>query len=669
MPRRCVRLNGDIFFMTARLGTMLPFNSLYSGKSVSYFDRAKLFIDWLHKTNQQCWQVLPLHATSYKKKMDYFYSPYSSYGVGLNPQYLSKKEFTTEVDIEQFLKEHGEWIHEYAIFVVLSRDQKTDKWAQWNPGYRNAGSPEVADFRAKHNAEIREIIREQAVLHFYYKDLLKYAESRNVQIWGDIPFYLELHTPLVWKYHNAFSLDANGGMEYVAGSRGGKHFGKRQVWGFPLYKYDRPESLESIRMLWEVRIRYAAKLYCMARLDAAVRFFAYEKLHVADPQKDTRDKTPIPQLFNHVVSYSRSLGMDVYVEDVSCLDMTRLHREARSLDVAGISVASMLLAREKLQINRKDFDSGKYKKNHIFFSSTHDTQPLVPYLESLTQKQQEKLMRMFRLTGKMRHVTQDAAPLVLAGEVRGFLRDRCSTLIVPMQDWLLSRERINVPGVISRNNWNFTMPVKLENLRQSTLKKRLVCFDLDGVIVFRSTTFGEHYLMEHSDKSEEMELFFRKVYPKCLIGKMNLKTELKKNLRAFGWEGTADELMEQWFVIECERVDNAVLTATKTLHDLGVKSAICSDQEKYRSAYLTGIVGKNFIGKYFSWKLGYLKRDSGFWIRLVSQVRVRPEQIIFIDNDVANINAAVNAGITGIYYTGDIPAERLILNAIYSFAG
>ncbi|MBI5018855.1 4-alpha-glucanotransferase [Candidatus Gottesmanbacteria bacterium] len=652
--------------MTARLGTMLPFNSLYSGKSLSYFDRAKLFIDWLHKTNQQCWQVLPLHPTSYKKQLDLFYSPYSSYGVGLNPQFLSKKESDAEVDIDRFLKEHDEWIYDYALFVALSRDQETDKWVQWNPRYRNAGSPETADFYKNHSGEINEIIREQAVLHHYYNDLLRYAELYNVQIWGDIPFYLELHTPLVWKYQSAFSVGVNGNMEYVAGSRGGEHFGKRQVWGFPLYKYDPPESLGVMQRLWDVRIRYAARLYRMARLDAAVRFFAYEKLHATNPHMDTREKTPFPHLFAHVVSYSRKLGMDVYIEDVSGLDMTRLHREAASLDVAGISVASMLLAKGKLRINPKDFDSGKYKKNHIFFSSTHDTEPLVSYLESLTQTQQDKLARVFGLKHKLRRVTHASASLVLAGEIREFLKNSCNTLIVPMQDWLLSRERINVPGVISSNNWNYKMPVDLENLQPITGKKRLVCFDLDGVIVFRRTTFGEHYLLEHGDKSEELGLFFRSVYPQCLIGKKNLKTELNKNLRAFGWEGTAGELMRQWFTVECERIDGTLLTFTQTLHDLGVKSIICSDQEKYRSVYLTGILGKWFSGKYFSWKLGYRKHHQAFWIGLLSRVHVLPQEIIFIDNEITNLNAAASAGITGICYAGDISAERLILKAVYS---
>lgn len=652
--------------MIARLGTMIPFNSLYSESKSSYFDRAKVFIDWLHSTNQQCWQVLPLHPTSYKKKLKIFHSPYSSYGVGLNPQFLSAKEREMQVDTGRFVNEHEEWIHDYALFVALSRNQGTDRWGLWSPKYRNAGLPEVSSFYETHSAEIGAIIREQAVLHHLYNDLLEYAGYRNIQMWGDIPFYLELHTPLAWKYQNAFSIDTDGSMEYVAGSRGGKHFGNRQVWGFPLYRYDTPESLDAMKLLWDIRIRYAAKLYHRVRLDAAVRFFSYEKLHVTDPDKDTKSKTPNPQLFSHVVNYSRELGMDVYIEDISGLDMTLMHKHADALDVAGISVASMLLAKKKVQVSRRDFDSAKYKKNHIFFTSTHDTLPLLPYLESLTRKQQKKIERLFRLEKKMRRISRKSTSLVLAGEVREILIRRCSTLIVPMQDWLLSRERINVPGVISINNWNYKMGVPLEHLRQHTMKKPLVCFDLDGVIVFRSTTFGEYYIRKHKGSAGAMKIFFRDIYQKCLTGKMDLQTELKKNIAAFGWHGTPGGLMKQWFAIECESINKPLLATVRALRDLGVKSVICSDQEKYRSMHLSSLVGRNFNGEYFSWEVGYLKHKRKFWDTLLSRTKKMPEQILFVDDDMRNIRTAEKAGITCVLYAGGESLEYRMMKALYS---
>lgn len=77
-------------------------SALYSSKNFENnkgkFDSGIIFLDWLKKTDQSVWQMLPLHETQLEKNSidRHIPSPYKSYGIGLNPQYLSavsKKSF------------------------------------------------------------------------------------------------------------------------------------------------------------------------------------------------------------------------------------------------------------------------------------------------------------------------------------------------------------------------------------------------------------------------------------------------------------------------------------------------------------------------------------------------------------------------------------------------
>lgn len=632
--------------MVKRLGTMVPFSSLHSRKADSYFEKAILLLDWLSHTNQKCWQVLPLHATTYKNVTGHFLSPYSSYGIGLSPQYLTEKDYKVTVDVGAFVRENSDWIHDYALFIVLSRSQKTDNWSMWPEEYRNSDSPQVKIFAKENGSEIHEVIREQAILDKRYKEIKAYAKHRSLQIWGDMPFYLEFHSPLLWKHRKAFFLKKDGSLEYVAGSPGGAHFQKRQVWGFPLYNYDSSESVGVVKKLWKMRIDYAAGLYDMVRLDAVVRFFTYEMLHIADPAKDRRRSGPGSGLFTYLVNYSRRRGMDVYIEDISSLDMSLLQKEAAALDIAGISVATMLLPEKGLRVHPVDFDITKYRKNHIYFSSTHDTNPLVPYLESLSADQVRVINRVLGL-----EYNSDLSTRGLVGRIRIFLIHNCQTVIVAMQDWLLTKERINVPGLIDASNWNYKMSVAIEDLPVPIGLRTLLCIDLDGVVVSRKQTFGEYYAAHHPESSEKLNNFFDKVYPGCLMGRSDLKRVLGGRLSDFGWRGTVEKFLNLWFEAEYERKDGKVLSLVRRVRKLGVQCVIASDQEKYRSEYLLQKVGRDFDGHCFSWELGAVKNSRGYWHTLMERNQVLPEQVIFIDDNAENIRMARSMGIHAVLYT------------------
>lgn len=421
-------------------GTLLPFNSLLSRKyGRDLFANAKLFIDWISETGQCVWQMLPIAQTGWKCVGNHFDSPYWSYGVCVNPMFLpeSERKGPFKPAPEEFEKDNS-WVSGAASFSANTYEMGTNYWPDW----------EKKDLNLNPNF----FVDQQNALVERFLDLKKYASSKGVELWGDVPFYLPVDSPLVWQNKKAFEIEGDGKVKFVAGSPGGKHFTKRQLWGFPLYNFN---NLEDVWQCWKERLEFYQKFFDKVRLDAAVRFFLYEKMSVDDPQLDRREIGPGAKFFERVVKFSRAGGMDLYIEDISSLDMTELHKVANRLQVPGLSVFTMVLGPGATAFDPIDFDF-EFPKNHVYFTSTHDTVSMISYLELLNEEQRLLVAQMF-------DVPIGSTGAMVQGVLER-LKERCDTLIVSLLDQIGSRERINVPGIMDEKNWNYIMEVPVEDL-------------------------------------------------------------------------------------------------------------------------------------------------------------------------------------------------------------
>lgn len=442
----------------AKRGVLLPLFSLWSRKyHGGYLDLAKYFIDWLSENNFNVWQLLPISATSWKVWPGHF-SPYSNYGVGLNPLFLSEKQRNgpfPQADTE-FLEKNKDWIYDYGFFCTLSEKYGTDDWREWPKEFRQmkSGSVDMAGLGSELSERVQFYIKQQSLIWLEFRKLHSHAQNRGVELWGDMPFYLPIRSPLFWKNQDTFLIH-NGKVEFVAGALADKHFGKRQVWGFPLYRFDTKRGTAKSLRLWKQRISYYSQLFDNCRLDAAIRFFTYEKISVTDPELDRLQKGPGEDFITDLVKLSRKLGMDVYAEDISGLDMTDLYRVCTRLKVSVLSVFTMIFTPGKTNIKPTDFNL-RFPPNHLYFSSTHDTLPMLAYIDSLSSRQKETLADVFSI--KVSSSEQ------MTEKIKKFLDKNAKNYIIAMQDILNSRVRINIPSIENINNWTYRTEVPVESL-------------------------------------------------------------------------------------------------------------------------------------------------------------------------------------------------------------
>ena len=93
---------------------------------------------------------------------------------------------------------------------------------------------------------------------------------------------------------------------------------------------------------------------------------------------------------------------------------------------------------------------------------------------------------------------------------------------------------------------------------------KAVIFDSDGMLT-HGPRFSDTYAKEHGISIEEMTPFFTGPFRECLVGKADVKEELKKGwLKRWQWKGTADDLLGYWFSVG-DTLDQEVFTMVGAL--------------------------------------------------------------------------------------------------------
>lgn len=440
------------------IGTLLPMSALGT------FEKGEKFLDWLQKTNQSAWQLLPLYETQLEKESatKHVPSPYKSYGIGLDPKYLPKSFiniFPTESQKNDFISTNLEWINDYAFFCAIRDYFKTDDWTKWDEGLKNREKDTLMKWKEKLKKEIDYHIILQWKLHEAYKKLKTKAKSLGISMYGDLPFYVSISSPLVWANIKLFQIEKDGSMNYVSGSANpsSAHFG-RQVWGHPLYKWGL--NNKSIFKLWEIRIRYLSKLFDVIRFDHASGIFEYGAKDPANTENDVVKKGPGVKFFEQLIKLSAKYNFLIYAED-SGVKLHDLRDCLKRLKISGIKIFRFALIEQKNLLIQQYASINSYPENSVVYTSTHDTETLLGYLNLLNPEQKRAL-------ASSAGVSYDLDDKILAKRIReAVLSSPARVVIIPIQDWLLTKDRINTPGTekeINDPNWNFTLKTPIEKL-------------------------------------------------------------------------------------------------------------------------------------------------------------------------------------------------------------
>ena len=238
------------------------------------------------------------------------------------------------------------------------------------------------------------------------------------------------------------------------------HF-DRQIWGHPLYKWGGKKQLEKIVSLWKMRLRYHAKLFDIVRIDHVKGFFKYGVIDLADPKKDRYELGPGDKALSLLLKYSKEIGLKVFVEDSGHYKLDSFLESAKKHTLAGMKIYRFAYNEKTNRLSDSYADIKDYPENSVVYTSTHDTETLVGYLALLNKKEKLALARHAGIDypgndKKFASVIRDA-----------IIASPALTVIIPIQDWLLTADRINIPGTekeVNDPNWKYKVGIPIEEL-------------------------------------------------------------------------------------------------------------------------------------------------------------------------------------------------------------
>jgi len=462
------------------IGTAVPIFSLKSknrflNKNGTFKDGI-IFLNWLKKTSQSAWQMLPLsqtHLAPGSKKLRAA-SPYRGYGIGLDPRFLTNSEKKQPISLlfkKEFLAKNFDWLDDYALFCALRDHFKTDNWTKWPLPIRLRQIKAMAKWQKKLANNYERHIIEQCQAHQSFFELKRKSKKLGISIIGDMSYYLPLQSPLVWANQKSFALKANGRMLRVSGvpNTAKAHFG-RQIWGHPLYNWQNRKQWSNIIKLWKLRIRYLNQLHDKIRLDHGKGFYYYGAMDPKDPQKDKFLKGPGFYALSRIINYAHKTGLEIFAEDAGDR-LKGLRTGLKKLKVPGIRMLRFAYNEKRKSFEPIYANIKSYKPNTYAYTSTHDTEPLISYVKLLTMAEKQALCKKLGLK-------YSRSEKILAERLRdALLRSPSQVVIVPIQDWLLIPNRINKPGTEKMKgdrNWRFRLPVPIENLPIAPIKKHIL---------------------------------------------------------------------------------------------------------------------------------------------------------------------------------------------------
>ncbi len=462
-------------------GILMPVSSLPGRFGIGTFGKeAYAFVDFLKKSGQSLWQVLPLGPTSYGD------SPYQSFSTFAgNPYFIDfdllerqgflqsedyekivwgedplrvdykrlfdhrKKVFSKlfdrfqkqpPADFDLFCRENESWLADYALFMALKDHFKGATFLKWEPGIRRREPAALQKWREQLKTQTQLY---QMLQYFFFKQwraLKNYANDNGVRIIGDIPIYVAADSADVWSDPQQFLLDENLKPTVVAGCPPDAFSKTGQLWGNPVYNWDYMKK-QKYRW-WETRLRFALQVYDIVRID---HFRGFESFYCikngARTAKNGRwEKGPGMDLFSHLKRKIPHLPL--IAEDLGFLTPA-VKQLLKDSSFPGMKVLQFAFdSRED-----SDYLPHNYTRNCVVYTGTHDNDTTCGWFATADPKDVAFCKNYLRLNKREGYHW---------GMIKAAFASVADTAIIPMQDilGLSSSARMNIPSTVG-GNWEW----------------------------------------------------------------------------------------------------------------------------------------------------------------------------------------------------------------------
>ncbi len=466
-------------------GVLMPIFSLASKFGIGCFSKeAYDFVDFLEKSGQGYWQVLPFGPTGYGNSP---YQPFSAFAG--NPYFISLEDLIEEnlitwddvngidfgdnlekvdygklyenrftvlrkaydsfvkkketKDFEAYRKLEKYWLDDYALYLAIKNHHEGKSWLDWPKDLKTRDEKALKKARDEYKDEIGFSEFLQFKFDEQWKKIHAYAKKRNVKIIGDLPFYVAMDSADAWSHPEAFLMEKDGTPKSVAGCPPDAFSTTGQLWGNPIY--DWAALKKSDYGWWVQRIERNYQWYDCIRIDHFHGFAEYYAVPYGDEtaEKGKTFKGPGIDLFKALEKKIGKLSM--IAEDLG----TMTEENTKLLEDTGFPGMKVL------QYGFTSWDScyvnHRHIQNCVVYTGTHDNTPTYAWVQEISEGE----INFTRRYINSMNTNYGALVWDIIREAYRSVADLC---IIPLVDYLCKGKeaRLNTPGT-AEGNWQWRL--------------------------------------------------------------------------------------------------------------------------------------------------------------------------------------------------------------------
>ncbi len=461
-------------------GILMPIFSLPSKGGIGTLGReAFLFVDFLKRSGQSWWQILPLNPTNYGDSPYQSFCSYAGNPYFIDPELLIEKGFLTEDEFArfnfgddfnrvdygklyenrikmlklafqrfstseeyfEFCEENSFWLDDYALFMTIKNLNCDIPFIEWDEDLRFRKRESIEKIAIEHKDLIDFYKFVQFEFYLQWFALKKYANENGIKFIGDIPIYVAYDSAEVWSEPEQFQLKDDLTPTNVAGCPPDAFCEDGQLWGNPLYNWDYMKK--DGFSWWKKRLGFALKTYDCVRIDHFRGFESYYSVPFgSDTAKTGRwVKGPDMTLFKE---FEKEFGknLPIIAEDLG------FHTPAVTKLLAKSGYPGMKVLQFAFD---GDSDNSylphNYTNNSVVYTGTHDNDTVLGWLENISENEAQFAKRYLQAK------EYESFNWTM---IRAALMSVADTCILTMQDLigLGSEARINIPSTLG-TNWQW----------------------------------------------------------------------------------------------------------------------------------------------------------------------------------------------------------------------
>ena len=464
-------------------GVLMHISSLYGDYSIGNFGKSAFeFVDFLCDCGFSYWQVLPFCMT------DECNSPYKSYSAfGGNPFFIdphtlftkglltkdeldslkqktpysceferlkkerllillkASKRATNKLEIERFVTKN-KYLEQCCLFMALLSANNNKSWTEWTVDKPDADVLFMWKFI-------------QFEFFNQWKAVKEYANNKGIKIIGDIPIYVAFESADVWGNKEQFLLDEDHTPSSVAGVPPDYFSKDGQLWGNPLYNWDKMEK-DSFSF-WKVRLKMMFTLFDGVRID---HFRGIESFwSVPKGAKTAAEGEWIKGPGKKFVDMAKRVAKNNFLIAEDLGDITpEVHSLVEYSGFPGMRVLQFGFLSDNDSIHRPH----NYPENCIAYTGTHDNNTLLGYVWEQDKNMRDKMLEYFGYLDENWDNCYDHI-------IRFLFASHANTVILPIQDLLKfgADTRLNIPGKAD-GNWSYRITKEqLEKIDRAHYKR------------------------------------------------------------------------------------------------------------------------------------------------------------------------------------------------------